>query len=148
MMTLRCIFRQNFFFSSITWEPHQTVFEKGWWHCAASLGRFFFPCSITWEPHLTVFEEEWWQCTASLGWFFSSFFQFRHLSTTSECLYSLVNGDDMFVTFSATVSNDNMIWYFSRIYLYIFISLFIYCVLSLFISVIMDTYETLKVIII
>ncbi|KAK7101273.1 mucolipin-3-like isoform X2 [Littorina saxatilis] len=70
--------------------------------------------------------------------------KFRQLSTTSECLYSLVNGDDMFVTFSATVTDNIWVWYFSRAYLYIFISLFIYCVLSLFISVIMDTYETLK----
>jgi hypothetical protein len=56
-----------------------------------------------------------------------------------------VNGDDMFVTFSATLTQNNMVWYFSRIYLYIFVSLFIYCVLSLFIAVIMDVYETLKV---
>ncbi|ESO94525.1 hypothetical protein LOTGIDRAFT_118439 [Lottia gigantea] len=70
--------------------------------------------------------------------------KFRHLSTTSECLFSLVNGDDMFVTFSATETNNNLVWYFSRVYLYIFISLFIYIVLSLFIAVIMDTYETLK----
>ncbi|XP_076441148.1 mucolipin-3-like [Babylonia areolata] len=70
--------------------------------------------------------------------------KFRHLSTASECLFSLVNGDDMFVTFSATESNNLMVWYFSRIYLYTFISLFIYCVLSLFIAVIMDTYETIK----
>lgn len=70
--------------------------------------------------------------------------KFRHLSTTSECLYSLVNGDDMFVTFSATETQNDVVWYFSRIYLYVFISLFIYCVLSLFISVIMDTYEGLK----
>ncbi|XP_076462043.1 mucolipin-3-like [Babylonia areolata] len=70
--------------------------------------------------------------------------KFRHLSTTSECLYSLVNGDDMFVTFTATQTDNDVVWYFSRIYLYIFISLFIYCVLSLFISVIMDTYENLK----
>ncbi|KAL8610596.1 hypothetical protein ACOMHN_006315 [Nucella lapillus] len=69
---------------------------------------------------------------------------FRHLSTTSECLYSLVNGDDMFVTFTATETKNDVVWYFSRIYLYVFISLFIYCVLSLFISVIMDTYEGLK----
>ncbi|KAK6189007.1 hypothetical protein SNE40_005064 [Patella caerulea] len=70
--------------------------------------------------------------------------KFRHLSTSSECLFSLVNGDDMFVTFSATQTTNNMIWYFSRVYLYTFISLFIYIVLSLFIAVIMDTYETLK----
>ncbi|XP_041359222.1 mucolipin-3-like isoform X2 [Gigantopelta aegis] len=70
--------------------------------------------------------------------------KFRRLSTASECLYSLVNGDDMFVTFSATVTDSQVIWYFSRTYLYIFISLFIYVVLSLFIALIMDTYETLK----
>ncbi|XP_025082303.1 mucolipin-3-like isoform X2 [Pomacea canaliculata] len=70
--------------------------------------------------------------------------KFRHLSTASECLFSLVNGDDMFVTFSATESDNTVVWYFSQVYLYVFVSLFIYCVLSLFIAVIMDTYETLK----
>ncbi|XP_067678694.1 mucolipin-3-like isoform X2 [Haliotis asinina] len=70
--------------------------------------------------------------------------KFQHLSTASECLFSLVNGDDMFVTFSATETDSNLIWYFSRTYLYVFISLFIYIVLSLFIAVIMDTYETIK----
>lgn len=70
--------------------------------------------------------------------------KFRHLSTTSECLFSLVNGDDMFTTFSATVTEDVVVWYFSRIYLYLFVSLFIYAVLNLFIAVILDTYETIK----
>lgn len=70
--------------------------------------------------------------------------KFRYLSTSSECLYSLINGDDMFVTFSATMTKNMVVWYFSRIFLYIFISLFIYCVLNLFIAVILDTYETIK----
>ncbi|XP_062591240.1 mucolipin-3-like [Saccostrea cucullata] len=70
--------------------------------------------------------------------------KFRHLSTASECLFSLVNGDDMFVTFSATVTEDTLVWYYSRIYLYLFVSLFIYAVLNLFIAVILDTYETIK----
>ncbi|KAL5017324.1 hypothetical protein ScPMuIL_006913 [Solemya velum] len=70
--------------------------------------------------------------------------KFRDLSTASECLFSLINGDDMFVTFSATMTKNSLVWYYSRIYLYVFISLFIYVVLSLFIAVIMDTYETLK----
>lgn len=38
-----------------------------------------------------------------------------------------------------------MVWLFSRLYLYSFISLFIYMVLSLFIALITDTYETIKV---
>ncbi|CAH0398587.1 unnamed protein product [Chilo suppressalis] len=70
--------------------------------------------------------------------------KFRSLSTTSECLFSLINGDDMFATFSIMSKKSPMLWWFSRVYLYSFISLYIYVVLSLFISVIMDAYDTIK----
>lgn len=70
--------------------------------------------------------------------------KFRSLATTSECLFSLINGDDMFATFAAMSTKSHMLWWFSRIYLYSFISLYIYVVLSLFISVIMDAYDTIK----
>jgi mucolipin 3 len=70
--------------------------------------------------------------------------KFRSLSTTSECLFSLINGDDMFATFSVMSSKSTMLWWFSKIYLYSFISLHIYIILSLFISVIMDAYDTIK----
>ncbi|MPC57851.1 Mucolipin-3 [Portunus trituberculatus] len=70
---------------------------------------------------------------------------FRSFSSTMECLYSLINGDDMFATFSSTSGKDPVVWWFSRIYLYSFISLFIYVILSLFIAIIMDAYETIKV---
>ncbi len=54
-------------------------------------------------------------------------------------------GDDMFATFSSVpLSSGLLVWYFSKIYLYLFISLFIYVVLSLFIAIIMDTYEIIK----
>lgn len=71
-------------------------------------------------------------------------FKFRSLSTTSECLFSLINGDDMFATFSIMSTKSTMLWWFSRIYLYSFISLYIYVILSLFISVIADAYDTIK----
>lgn len=70
--------------------------------------------------------------------------KFQTLATTSECLFSLINGDDMFATFSIMSKKSPMLWWFSRIYLYSFISLYIYVVLSLFISVIMDAYDTIK----
>ncbi|KAG8195843.1 hypothetical protein JTE90_008536 [Oedothorax gibbosus] len=70
--------------------------------------------------------------------------KFRSLSSTSECLFAMMNGDDLFATFAITNTNNNLIWWFSRIYLYTFISMFIYVVISLFISVIMDSYETVK----
>nr|CAD7410077.1 unnamed protein product [Timema poppensis] len=69
---------------------------------------------------------------------------FRSLASTSECLFALINGDDMFATFSIMSFKSPMLWWYSRIYLYCFISLYIYVVLSLFISVIMDAYETIK----
>lgn len=71
-------------------------------------------------------------------------FKFRSLSTTSECLFSLINGDDMFATFSIMSMKSTMLWWFSRVYLYSFISLYIYVILSLFISVIADAYDTIK----
>ncbi|XP_078790376.1 mucolipin-3 isoform X2 [Oryzias latipes] len=71
--------------------------------------------------------------------------KFRTLGKVTECLFSLINGDDMYATFLKTRDNCYMVWLFSRLYLYSFISLFIYMVLSLFIALITDTYETIKV---
>ncbi|XP_069156334.1 mucolipin-3 isoform X9 [Procambarus clarkii] len=70
--------------------------------------------------------------------------KFQSFSSTMECLFSLINGDDMFATFSSTSGRDPVVWWFSRIYFYSFISLFIYVILSLFIAIIMDAYETIK----
>ena len=41
--------------------------------------------------------------------------------------------------------SNKMIWYISKIYLYLFISLFIFVVLGLFIGIVADTYERIKV---
>lgn len=71
--------------------------------------------------------------------------KFRSLASTSECLFALINGDDMFATFAILETTKSpMLWWYSRVYLYVFISLYIYVVLSLFISVIIDAYETIK----
>ncbi|KAM4530546.1 mucolipin-1b [Odontesthes bonariensis] len=69
--------------------------------------------------------------------------KFRSLSTVSECLFSLINGDDMFVTFSEMEQSGTLVWIFSQVYLYTFISLFIYMVLSLFIALITGAYDTI-----
>lgn len=71
--------------------------------------------------------------------------QFRTLNTVSECLFSLINGDDMFPTFKDMKHKNSMVWVFSRVYLYTFVSLFIYMILSLFITIITDSYDTIKV---
>ncbi|KAM6919922.1 mucolipin-3 [Lycodopsis pacificus] len=70
--------------------------------------------------------------------------KFRTLDKVTECLFSLINGDDMYATFLKMRHGGYMVWLFSRLYLYSFISLFIYMVLSLFIALINDTYETIK----
>ncbi|XP_030582694.1 mucolipin-1a isoform X2 [Archocentrus centrarchus] len=70
--------------------------------------------------------------------------KFRSLSMVSECLFSLINGDDMFVTFSSMQETSLLVWLFSQVYLYTFISLFIYMVLSLFIALITGAYEMIK----
>lgn len=70
--------------------------------------------------------------------------KFRSLATTSECLFSLINGDDMFATFTIASFKSPLLWWYSRIYLYSFISLYIYVILSVFIAVITDAYDTIK----
>ncbi|KAF7654570.1 hypothetical protein LDENG_00067880 [Lucifuga dentata] len=69
--------------------------------------------------------------------------KFRTLSRVSECLFSLINGDDMFVTFAEVEQSGTLVWIFSQVYLYTFISLFIYMVLSLFIALITGAYDTI-----
>lgn len=80
------------------------------------------------------------------GWIvFSPYhFKFKTLGSTSECLFSLINGDDMFATFSMLSQKLELVHGFSRMFLYTFVILFIYVVLSLFIAIIMDTYEGIK----
>ncbi|KAI1884066.1 hypothetical protein AGOR_G00222560 [Albula goreensis] len=70
--------------------------------------------------------------------------KFRSLAMVSECLFSLINGDDMYVTFAGMQGSSPLVWIFSQVYLYTFISLFIYMVLSLFIALITGAYETIK----
>lgn len=70
--------------------------------------------------------------------------KFRTLSSSTECLFSILNGDDMFATFALLDTSLDTIWWFSRIYFYVFLSVFVYVVVSLFISVIMDTFESIK----
>ncbi|XP_048169495.1 mucolipin-2 isoform X4 [Corvus hawaiiensis] len=70
--------------------------------------------------------------------------KFEDLNTVAECLFSLVNGDDMFATFAQIQHKSSLVWMFSRLYLYSFISLFIYMILSLFIALITDSYDTIK----
>uniref|UniRef100_G3TT37 Mucolipin TRP cation channel 2 n=1 Tax=Loxodonta africana TaxID=9785 RepID=G3TT37_LOXAF len=70
--------------------------------------------------------------------------KFEDLGTVAECLFSLINGDDMFATFAQIQQKSVLVWLFSRLYLYSFISLFIYMILSLFIALITDSYDTIK----
>lgn len=78
-------------------------------------------------------------------YFSLSYFKFRTLGKSSEALFSLLNGDDMFATFFTINDSNAIINIFGTIYIYVFVSLFIYVVLSLFIAIIMDAYEVVRV---
>ncbi|XGW12377.1 hypothetical protein V3C99_013241 [Haemonchus contortus] len=70
--------------------------------------------------------------------------KFRTLGESSEALFSLMNGDDMFATFYTINDSNTTIKVFGTVYIYCFVSMFIYVVLSLFIAIIMDAYEVVK----
>ncbi|KAL3308734.1 hypothetical protein Ciccas_012728 [Cichlidogyrus casuarinus] len=71
--------------------------------------------------------------------------KFRTLLSTLDCLFSIINGDDMYVTFAAvepTATEDVVI--FHKIFLYAFIVIFIYLVLNLFLTIILEAYEDVR----
>ncbi|CAD5215297.1 unnamed protein product [Bursaphelenchus xylophilus] len=70
--------------------------------------------------------------------------KFRTLSESSEALFSLMNGDDMFATFYTINDSNATIKFIGTMYIYIFVCMFIYVVLSLFIAIIMDAYEVVR----
>ncbi|KAJ8012250.1 hypothetical protein DPEC_G00066730 [Dallia pectoralis] len=70
--------------------------------------------------------------------------KFRTMDKVTECLFSLIIGDDSYSTFKKMKEKNYMVWLFSRLYFYTFICLFSYMLLSLFIAFITDTYETIK----
>ncbi|XP_051555499.1 mucolipin-3 isoform X3 [Myxocyprinus asiaticus] len=69
---------------------------------------------------------------------------FRTFNMAADCLFSMINGDEIYSTFTKLRDRNYLVWVFSRMYVYSFIPLFTYMVLSLFIALITDTYETIK----
>ncbi|XDV26481.1 hypothetical protein PO909_030194 [Leuciscus waleckii] len=69
---------------------------------------------------------------------------FRTFNLVADCLFSMINGDEVYSSFKKLRDKTYVVWLFSRVYIYSFISLFTYMVLSLFIAIITDTYETIK----
>ncbi|XP_049338579.1 mucolipin-3 isoform X2 [Astyanax mexicanus] len=69
---------------------------------------------------------------------------FRSFNRVVYCLFSMINGDEVYSTFRKLREWSWVVWLFSRIYIYTFISIFTYMVLSLFIAIITDTYHTIR----
>jgi len=73
--------------------------------------------------------------------------KFRNFYETIETLFCLLNGDDMYTTFDRIDEDDDQVaYFFSRIFLYLFLVLFIYFVLNLFTSLVITAYEASQVI--
>lgn len=71
--------------------------------------------------------------------------KFKSIDSTAACLFSLLNGDDMYVTFRGIRQSRSLFFfYFNYVYLIVFISLFIYAVLNVFVTIIIDAYEVMK----
>ena len=70
--------------------------------------------------------------------------QFATLASTAACLFGLINGDEVFATINAVSRSDTVIYVFSLLYFYSFITLFIFGVANLFIAIIDSTYQRIK----
>ncbi|XP_065842062.1 mucolipin-3-like [Oscarella lobularis] len=70
--------------------------------------------------------------------------KFRNLAITSDCLFSLLNGDDMFNTYILTDNSNTVAYIFCQIYIYIFVILFIYVILNMVIGLISEMYAAVR----
>ncbi|XP_058614540.1 mucolipin-3 isoform X2 [Onychostoma macrolepis] len=69
---------------------------------------------------------------------------FRSFNMVANCLFSMINGDEIYSTFTKIRDKNDLVWMFSKMYIYTFVPLFTFMILSLFIALITDTYETIK----
>ena len=68
--------------------------------------------------------------------------QFETFDGTFYALFTMLNGDDLWNTYTGiTPLDDAGVYVFSQIFFTIFLMLFIYAVLNLFISLIIESYE-------
>ena len=78
-----------------------------------------------------------------LGPFHPKFISFYD---TFETLFCLLNGDDIYATFDQIdIDDDEVAYFYSRIFLFTFLVLFIYFVLNLFTSLVIAAYEASQV---
>ncbi|KAL5467001.1 hypothetical protein EMCRGX_G031166 [Ephydatia muelleri] len=69
-------------------------------------------------------------------------YKFQTFDGTFYALFTMLNGDDLWNTYTGITSlDDNGVYVFSQIFFTIFLMLFIYAVLNLFISLIIESYE-------
>ena len=72
--------------------------------------------------------------------------KFESINSAIETLFGLLNGDDIYNTFTQIRAQDDSTAYvYSRIFLYVFLALFMYAVLNLFTSLIITAYEASQV---
>ncbi|XP_043116026.1 mucolipin-3 isoform X2 [Puntigrus tetrazona] len=69
---------------------------------------------------------------------------FRSFNMVANCLFSMINGDEIYSTFTKIRGKSDLVWMFSRMYIYSFVPLFTFMITSLFIALFTDTYETIK----
>lgn len=72
-------------------------------------------------------------------------YQFDGPTKTAVSLFCILNGDDLYNTFTGVEVPSNSIQLFSKLFLCAFMILFIYIVLSLFIGIFNHAYESLSV---
>lgn len=72
--------------------------------------------------------------------------KFNTFYETFETLFSLLNGDDIYGTFNLIdIDDDPVAYFYSRVFIYVFLVLFIYFVLNLFTSLVITAYEASQV---
>lgn len=73
-------------------------------------------------------------------------FQFTDISSSFQSLMSLLNGDEVYVTYTAVEGDKSIVWWFNTIFVTVFVVVFTLITLNILIAIFNSAYETIKVI--
>lgn len=70
--------------------------------------------------------------------------KFTDISASFQCLMSLLNGDEIYVTYTAIEGDKSIVWWFNIIFVTTFVVVFTLITLNIFIAIFNSAYETIK----
>jgi hypothetical protein len=73
------------------------------------------------------------------------FFQFFRISQSFFCLYSILDGDELYLNYVTVEDSKEIVWWFNTVFITLFHLVFAVIAMNIFIAIFTTTYEIMQV---